>query len=227
MSYNKNLENLKLAMNLLGELADELVFVGGATACLYVNPKIGEDIRPTEDVDCVVETYSRSSFNDMEKRLRQKGFVNDTRKDAPICRFLYKELLTLDLMPDDKSILGFSNSWYRQGIKEKITKKIDGKEISIFSLPFFLASKFEAHEGRGSDDPRFSSDLEDIVIVLDGIDDFSLEVEDKKVIKYLSKMADSCLSDRKTKEAIEGFLPTQARLERFLQKLELIKHNKA
>jgi len=42
----------------------------------------------------------------------------------------------------------------------------DGQRIRIFSLPYFLASKMEAHEGRGGSDPRLSQDLEDVLVIL-------------------------------------------------------------
>lgn len=178
MSYDKNLAMLDLALNILGELSDELIFVGGATACLYVDADIADEIRPTEDVDCVVEAYSKSEYNRIEEKVREKGFQNDLRPGAPLCRYLYNNILTLDLMPDDERILGFSNSWYKQGVKNKIIKSVKNRSINIFSLPYFLASKFEAFEKRGMSDPRLSSDLEDIIIVLDGIKDFSLSCLD-------------------------------------------------
>ncbi len=220
MSYENNYGLLKLAAELLGNLSKDLVFVGGSTTCLYVDPEMSDDLRPTEDVDCVIQAYSMKEYNKLEKELRAKGFVNDTRKNAPICRFVYGELLILDVMPDNKDILGFSNSWYKPGIENKILVGIGEYEISIFSLPYFLASKFEAFEGRGKNDPRFSTDLEDIVTVIDGVREFKLGDLSDNLSSYLSDMSKYCLSDLFAQEAINGFLGDPDRVGRLNERLK-------
>ena len=199
---------LKFACDTLGELTDEVVLVGGATTCLYVDSEIADDIRPTEDVDCTIEVANKNEYDKFQAKLRAKGFTHDTSKGAPICRFNFHDILVLDVMPNDPKILGFSNSWYKEGIESKVAKKIGDKEIFIFSLPYFLASKFEAYNGRGKHDPRLSSDLEDIVLVIDGIKDFDpyqYKTSDN-LEKYLSEMAQQCLADKFIIEAISGFL---------------------
>lgn len=74
----------------LGELKDEMVFVGGSVAELYADNPAASEIRPTIDVDCVVEISSRLKFARLEEKLRAKGFANDTSKSAPICRWIYR-----------------------------------------------------------------------------------------------------------------------------------------
>lgn len=208
MSFQKNYEMLKFACEKLEELADEVVFVGGATTCLYVDEQIADEIRPTEDVDCTIEIANKNEYDSFQAKLRAKGFSHDTSKGAPICRFKFHDLLVLDVMPNDPKILGFSNSWYNEGIKNKVSAKIEHKEIYIFSLPYFLASKFEAYNGRGKHDPRFSSDLEDIILVIDSIVNFDLAIYtmSDKLKTYLSEMAHIFLSDKFIIEAIGGFL---------------------
>ncbi len=222
MSFQKNFEMLKFACEKLDELTKEVVFVGGATTCLYVDEEIADDIRPTEDVDCTIEITNKSEYDKFQEKLRVKGFSHDTSKGAPICRFVFHKLLVLDVMPNDPKILGFSNSWYKEGIANKVAKKIDNKEIYIFSLPYFLASKFEAFNGRGKHDPRLSSDLEDIILVIDGIKDFDLsQYKTSEILKkYLSKMAQQCLSDKFIIEAVGGFLNgKQEKIEKINKRL--------
>lgn len=208
MSFQKNYEMLKFACEKLDDLTNEVVFVGGATTCLYVDEEIADDIRPTEDVDCTIEITNKSEYDKFQAKLRTKGFSHDTSKGAPICRFVFHNLLVLDVMPNDPKILGFSNSWYKEGITNKVSKKIGNKEIYIFSLPHFLASKFEAFGSRGKNEPRLSSDLEDIILVIDGIKDFDLSQykSSENLKKYLSEMAQQCLGDKFIIEAIGGFL---------------------
>jgi len=206
MSSESNLAMLKLAHDLLEELVDEVVFVGGVTTCLYVDLTISDDIRPTDDVDCVIEITNRNGYDAFQAKLRKKGFSHDTSKGAPICRFKYGEALILDVMPNDENILGFSNSWYKDGIKNKEEINIAGMKIFIFSLPYFLASKFEAFDGRGKNDPRMSWDLEDIILVIDGIKEFSLSGTQGRLRTYLSKMGSLCTKSELMQESISGFL---------------------
>ena len=83
---------LQTVANGLGELGDEMVFVGGAVAELYADNPAASEIRPTIDVDCVIEISSRLQFARMEENLRVRGFTNDTSKGAPICRWIYKDI---------------------------------------------------------------------------------------------------------------------------------------
>ena len=59
---NANLEMLRIAVEHLGPLADELVFVGGCTTGLFVTDAAAAEVRPTDDVDTIVEatTYVQS-----------------------------------------------------------------------------------------------------------------------------------------------------------------------
>jgi hypothetical protein len=208
MSYEANLNLLKIAIVQLGELSQELIFVGGVTTSLYINEEISEGVRPTEDVDCVIEVLNKSDYREFEKSLIKKGFKNDTSKGAPLCRFTYGDILILDVMPDDEKILGFSNEWYKDGIKNKITVTLDEHQISIFTLPYFIASKIKAFEQRGSKDPRLSWDLEDIVLVLEGLHDDHLpeNIKDKKLKVFLEKFFNSLLTKQELIEAKNSFL---------------------
>ncbi len=157
-----------IVANGLGFLLDRVVFVGGATMALYVDDPASSNPRPTEDVDCVIEIATTKDFYSLESELRSLGFRNELGEGAPICRWSYKGIV-VDVMPTDKTILGFSNTWYEPGMKNAQKVKLpSGISISIFTLPYFIASKFEACLDRGAGNLRFSSDFEDIVFVLDG-----------------------------------------------------------
>ena len=107
---NTNINMLQTVANGLGELKNDMVFVGGAVAELYVSDPAACDIRPTLDVDCVIGLSTRLAFYRLEENLRTKGFANDTSSGAPICRWIYKDI-KVDVMPTDENILGFSNRW--------------------------------------------------------------------------------------------------------------------
>ena len=55
---NLNLEMLRIAVENLGKLADEMVFVGGCTTGLLITDEGAAEVRPTDDVDSIVEITS-------------------------------------------------------------------------------------------------------------------------------------------------------------------------
>src|SRR5690606_32971347 len=78
--------------------------------------------------------------------------------------------LAVDFMPTDSKILGFSNKWYKDGIRNRVEFTLpSGTKIYALSLSYFLATKLEAYFSPGVNDPRISQDLEDIANVIDGI----------------------------------------------------------
>jgi predicted nucleotidyltransferase len=164
---DKNIANIEAVARGLGDLLGDITFVGGAATTLYVDDPGAADARPTFDVDCVIEVTSHVGFARLEKRLRKLGFTNGV-PDEPICRWHYRDL-TVDVMPTDASILGFSNAWYRDGIVSRQRVELPGGTAThIFSVPYFLATKLEAFKGRGDKDWLASKDVEDVVAVLDG-----------------------------------------------------------
>jgi hypothetical protein len=76
----------------LEELKDVMVFVGGSVAELYTSDPAASDIRPTLDVDCVIELSSRIALVRLEENLRTKRFAHDMSPEAPICRWIYQNI---------------------------------------------------------------------------------------------------------------------------------------
>jgi predicted nucleotidyltransferase len=169
---NPNLTILELIAQALGPVCEEVIFVGGCATGLLLTQERAESIRITEDVDIVAQALTVRDYHLIEKKVRQQGFANDMRPDAPICRWVYKQV-TLDLMPTVKDILGFANRWYPLAIEtaQKVALP-SGLQIRLICAPVFIATKLEAFKDRGmskSGQPDYlgSHDLEDIMTVLD------------------------------------------------------------
>ncbi len=77
---------LELGAAALDELLPEVVFVGGASIELWITDPAAPPVRPTKDVDVVVEVMTRSEFYAFEARLRAQGFSED-QEDGVICRW--------------------------------------------------------------------------------------------------------------------------------------------
>ena len=169
MHINSNIEKLQIIADALEEMCSEVVFIGGAVASLYINDPAAVYVRPTKDVDCIIQLNNRGEFSTFEKNLRKKSFQHDTSEDAPICRWIYRDI-PVDIMPTESTIIGFSNRWYKEGISHpKLVTLPNGTDIALLSLPYFIATKIEAFHGRSETDFRVSHDIEDIIVVLDGV----------------------------------------------------------
>jgi len=151
------------------EILSKVAFVGGATVHLYLDPKELEKatLRYTEDVDSITVVAGYLEWSKFEEQLRAAGFKNDI--DSGInCRFI-KNGFIFDFMPTDEATLGFTNRWYQSAYDGAEDIEIaSGDKIKLVRLPYFLATKFEAFEGRGDGDYWGSRDIEDILAVIQG-----------------------------------------------------------
>ena len=204
-----NIDMLQIVANGLQEIKNDLVFVGGAVAELYANDPASSDIRPTTDIDCLIELSSRKEYLKLEEKLRAKGFTNDTSRGASICSWIFRNI-KVDIMPTDEKILGFSNRWYLEGIENKIIKALpDGTEIFIFPPHYYLGAKFEAHRSRGGNDLRQSHDFEDLVYILDNCPDLLNGINNSNdgIREYIKNECQNLQINIAVTEGIESALP--------------------
>lgn len=168
---------LEKAASILAPLDRRFVFTGGSTITLYLDEISAEEVRPTIDVDCVVEISSKSGYYKLSETLRRLGLQESRELTDPLCRWRYQDLI-LDIMPTDSEVLGFSNSWYLPGMQVAVPYTLPSQQtILLFSLPYMLAAKIEAFLGRGQGSFYTSHDFEDIVLLLDGCPSLELEIE--------------------------------------------------
>lgn len=73
----------------LGPLVEQVAFVGGATITLRITDPGAPALRPTKDVDVVVEVATRSALHEFEDELRGRGFRNDVDSRV-ICRWRHE-----------------------------------------------------------------------------------------------------------------------------------------
>ena len=163
-----NVARVEVVAAALGDLCEELVFVGGCAASLLIDAPSAPPTRVTYDVDVIAEVAALSSYYALEKRFAERGFAKDMSEGAPICRWRVQDV-EVDLMPTDESILGFSNRWYPAAVASASAIALpSGRRISLISAPVFLATKFEAFQTRGRNNVLISHDLEDIVNIVEG-----------------------------------------------------------
>ena len=229
---NPNLEILSLAVEQLGELADQMVFVGGCATGLLITDTAAPPIRVTRDVDAIVQVVSRADYYQLSEKLRARGFVEDTSDDAPLCRWVTENVI-LDVMPTDPRILGFGNKWYAPAAEKAGKVKLSsGQSIRLVSAPYFLITKLEAFDGRGGGDYLASHDMEDIIAVLDGRPAITNEVmqAEPELAKELSARFQGLLQDSRFVESVSGHMPTdaisQARVSMILKTIKELAENR-
>lgn len=168
---------LEVAAATLTDLLPEVVFVGGATVTLWITDPGAPPVRPTKDVDVIVEVTTRRAFHEFDARLREHRFAED-QQDGVICRWQHLDSdLILDAMPADESILGFENRWQGAALPHAIDRTLpSGAVIRAVSPPYLLATKLEAFKGRGRGDFMGSRDFGDIIALIDGREELVDEV---------------------------------------------------
>jgi len=66
-----NAEMLQSAIDDLGDLADEVMFVGGATVEFWISDDAAPEFRPTDDVDIVVQISTQIEYYQLDERLKE------------------------------------------------------------------------------------------------------------------------------------------------------------
>lgn len=171
-----NLPYLRQVAEALGDLREQVVFVGGAVAGLLVTDPLADSVRATRDVDAVVNA-SRALFHHIETSVAARGFARDVNSDV-ICRWVHKESGVLfDLMPMLPEVLGFSNRWYPYAVETAVSVDLgNGITIRLVSAVAFVATKLEAFASRGGGDFLTSHDLEDVLNIVDGREELAEEM---------------------------------------------------
>jgi predicted nucleotidyltransferase len=209
MSHQINILRIKAVANALDTLKEKVVFVGGATISLYPDKPVLE-VRPTDDVDVIIEILNYQNRVELEDKLRAIGFTNDIQSGV-ICRFQIQGIV-VDIMPTNDPSIGFGNKWYPDGFKESVDYVIDDTcTVKILSAPYFIATKLEAFKGRGGNDGRTSSDFEDIIYVLEnrvGIWDEMKEAK-KELKEYLQIEFRNLLKNSSIQEWIDCHVETR------------------
>lgn len=217
-----NIELIERAAVALGPLLSDVTFVGGATVALWLSDAAAAGARPTVDVDVVVELANRAELHEFDARLRAARFRED-RESGVLCRWNHgpaDDVLVVDVMPTDASLLGFANQWQALALPHARTVTLpSGRTIQAVSPPYLVATKLEAFRGRGADDYLGSHDLEDVITLVDGRVEVSEETRDspEDLRRFVADELTALLANGRFHDALPGFLrpdlASQQRLE--------------
>ncbi len=147
----------------LGDLNQEVVYVGGAMVSIYIDDPAAEDIRHTKDIDLTFNLATFSKLEIIRESLVSKGFTQNA-EDKVNCRFRYDDL-KVDIMSTHAVGWAPTNPWFEKGFEKAVPKNLDDISIKILPLPYFLATKLVAFFDRGIKDIYASHDLEDYLLI--------------------------------------------------------------
>ncbi len=224
MNYNQRTINKKLIKKVadaLGELNNEVVYVGGSVLALYADDPAASDVRPTKDVDIFLEIAAYGDLIKFQEKLAKKKFFPAQDQEV-MCRFRYQDIL-IDIMSTKEVGWAQADKWFEPGLKKLEKVQIDDKTIKLLHISYFLATKFNAFHDRG-EDARVSRHFEDIVYVLDCRKNIVKEIAEapNDVKIYLRKELAELLKPEK-EEAILVHLPFELQTDRFQTLKEKIK----
>ncbi|MBC8138909.1 MAG: hypothetical protein H8F28_23785 [Fibrella sp.] len=216
----------RVADKLGTSLRERVTFVGGVTTALLLTDPASPDVRPTRDVDVVVEIMGYPSYAQLSEELRERGFQESG--GAVICRWHTDDLI-LDVMPTDEAILGFTNRWYPEAVAtaQRITlPTLTGEEpeihIRLISALCFVATKIEAFYGRGNGDYYASHDLEDVVTVVNGRAELVKEIGEDIISLFVARTFADWLALPGFTDVLEGHLPEQGRYRIVLSRFHTV-----
>jgi hypothetical protein len=220
-----NREYLLIVADAIGDLCNEIVFVGGSVAGLLLTDAVADGVRATKDVDAVVEATTLSQYHQAEKKLAVSGFKRDIGSEV-ICRWRHAGTGVLfDLMPTDPAVLGFSNPWYPEALNTAMRVRLSDRiEIRVISGPAFVATKLEAFMSRGGGDILSSHDLEDILNVVDGRPSIveELSAASEALQKFVRQTFRALLARPDLENYLPGLLSDENRTAVVLSRLEMM-----
>lgn len=140
-------------------------------------------------------------------------------------------LLKVDFVPDDPSILGFSNRWYATRIETAVSAPI-GEDLIIRRLTpeLFVATKLEAYLGRGEGDLLPSRDLEDILLVFDGRPAIVSEIlrADREIRTFIARQFERLLDHADFESFLEGNIRgPKGRVDIIRNRFDAVKEDRA
>jgi Nucleotidyl transferase AbiEii toxin, Type IV TA system len=223
-------ELVEAAAGALGPLLSEVVFLGGASVHLWLSDPAAPAARATDDVDVITAITTRADYYRLGERLRERGFA-EAADSRVICRWRHRETgLLLDVMPQAKDVLGFSNPWYQHAIQTAAELQLpSATRIRAATPSSIIATKLAAWKGRGGGDMLRSLDLHDILVLIDGRPELSAEIRDEsaELQSYIGRELDGLRRDPYfgylAESALHGYAQLAApRAERLERQIDMI-----
>jgi len=203
------------------------VFVGGGIVEFLLDHPGLSPMRPTDDLDLIVEVAAGRNYAEVEQRLREAGFAHDMSPGAPICRWIHADTI-IDIMPTEGAFMGINTAWFAEALATARTHMVGGRPVPLISPVAFIATKLAAFADRGGGDYLGSHDLETIITVIDGRANIVDEIAgaEPRLKAFVTTSIRRLVTNADFDESLSGQLAldsaSQARLPQLRTKLRLI-----
>ena len=133
----------------LGDLSNDVVFIGGSIApLLQTNPPF-DGPRPTKDADAVTASAKYTDLGRLHESLRVRKFRQDPGDTSHIHRWRSPDDDIFDLVPAGGHPGGSGQVWDRLALETSQNVTLaDGTIFRHASAPAFLALKWAAYDDR-------------------------------------------------------------------------------
>lgn len=220
-----NIKVIEKVAAALGELNEQVIYVGGAIVSFYITDMGADQPRPTKDIDISVQISTYAEMDRLREKLATKGIYPATNQPV-MYRYEFEDVL-IDFIPYEPTSLGPTNPWLKPGFPHAYEVQAGDRTIKILPVSYFLATKFEAFKSRGKNDPFVSHDFEDIIYVLDNNFEVVniIKEGDENLINFMKEMATYILTHSSRNDIISGHINPYTSAERtpmVIEKLEQI-----
>jgi hypothetical protein len=169
-----HLASVAAVLDVLDEVSDKLVFLGGCVPAFYARPT-GAPIRPTKDVDCM----STMSPWVLQEQILARLCAFGQLSPVPDTQFRYQVPgtdLLIDVMSPDGVNIGGGTRWMREAAEHAARHVLpNGRIVRVVTPPYFVVLKLSAFLDRGPD-LMSGKDMEDLVFIAVEIEDLSDQV---------------------------------------------------
>jgi predicted nucleotidyltransferase len=211
------IDAIRGAAQVLGEVRPQLVFLGGCVLGLYARPH-GSNLRTTDDVDCVSTVVPWIRQEQLLADLCSKRvLVPDMERQH---RYRVAQTgLVIDVLSPDGMNIGGGDAWLRAAADHAAEFDLgDGETIRAVTPPYFLALKLSAFIDRGAD-VLSSKDMEDIVFLAVEVDGLVAQVETAGIGHELRRLwhkalAKHQLDERDLRDVVDAHLGKEDRIRR-------------
>jgi len=167
-------ERIAQALAILGEVGDQLIFLGGCVLGLYAAPE-GSALRATEDVDCLSSVRPFILQLELLGRLCSKGILAPDPRQSHRYRVRSTGLVIDVMSPDGLNVP--TDEWLRRAVdNSRLYQLGDGTKVRAVAPAYFVALKLMAFLDRGTDFLS-AKDMEDIVFVAAEVPGLVAEVD--------------------------------------------------
>lgn len=184
---DSNIAMLQLVAESLGDMKKKVVFLGGTIIPFLLTRKVPLDLRPSRDVDFIVDFDSKEELYEFEDELWEQGFKRVST--GAVSKWKINDV-SVDVLPAGP-VLDFNNKWCNEAMDHPRRANIGkGMVIDIMPAPCFLGVKLTGFYRRGKDSYARSFDIYDLLVIMAGRPEIEKEIQEdasRELREYLSR----------------------------------------